>query len=246
MSIDADHLATRLIGAISSTPGAGRDAMGWLWPALLRELARGRPVTINDLTRVTGRSTADVRDGLAGLSDTEYDSNGALIGHGITLRETPHLFTVGAQVLYTWCALDTLIFPIVLDRPAQVVSPTPGSGELVRMSVDPTTGVTALDPDTAVVSVLIPEGATSVRAAFCNQVHFFATPAAAHDWLTDHPGGVVLGVADAFELGRRLAHDLVADQPGVGRHAARPGRVDPAPLPPLMTPTLFELTEGDA
>lgn len=216
MSIDADHLATRLTGAISSTPGAGRDVMGWLWPALLRELARGRPVTITDLARVTGSSAADVRDGLAGLSDTEYDSTGAVIGHGITLRETPHRFTVGDQALYTWCALDTLIFPTLLERPAQVVSPTPGTGELVRLTVDPTTGVTALDPDTAVVSVLIPEGATSVRAAFCNQVHFFATPAAAHDWLTEHPGGVVLGVAEAFELGRRLAHDLTAHQPGVG------------------------------
>lgn len=212
MSIDADHLATRLGETISSTPGA--DAMGWLWPVLLRELARGRPVTVEDLARVTGRGVAEVRDGLGGLSDTEYDETGAVLGHGITLRETPHRFTVDGQVLYTWCALDTLIFPTVLDRPAHVVSPTPGSGEPVSLSVDPAAGVTALDPVTAVVSVLVPDGGSGVRASFCDQVHFFATPAAAQDWLAEHPGGTVLSVADAFDLGRRLAHDLVAGRPG--------------------------------
>jgi alkylmercury lyase len=214
MSIDAGQLATRLGESISSTPGAGGDAMGWLWPALLRELARGRPVPVDDLARVTGRSVAEARDGLGGLPDTEYDASGAVVGHGITLRETPHRFTVDGQALYTWCALDTLIFPTVLDRPAQVVSPTPGSGEPVTLSVDPAAGVTALEPATAVVSVLVPDGGSSVRAAFCNQVHFFATPAAAADWLSEHPGGTVLTVADAFDLGRRLARDLVAGQPG--------------------------------
>lgn len=215
MSIDTDHLATRLGEAISSTPGAGGDTMGWLWPVLLRELARGHPVTVEDLARVSGRGVAEVRDGLGGLSDTEYDQHGAVVGHGITLRETPHRFTVDDRVLYTWCALDTLIFPTVLGRPAQVVSPTPGSGEPVTLSVDPAAGVTALDPATAVVSVLIPDdGGSGVRASFCDQVHFFATLDTAHGWLAEHPGGVVLSVADAFELGRGLAHDLVAGRPG--------------------------------
>ena len=85
--------------------------MGWLWPALLRELARGRPVTVEDLARVTGRSATEVRDGLGGLSDPEYGESGPVVGHGITLRETPHWFTVDGHVLYTWCALNTLIFP---------------------------------------------------------------------------------------------------------------------------------------
>lgn len=62
MSIDADHLATRLGETVSSTTGA--DAMGR-------------------------------------LSDTEYDETGAVLGHGITLRETPHRFTVDGQALYT-------------------------------------------------------------------------------------------------------------------------------------------------
>jgi alkylmercury lyase len=211
-SIDTDQLTVELTAAIGAA--AGGDGVGWLWPVLLRELSRGRPVTTDDLAHAAGRSAAEVRAGLDALCDTEYDEQGAVVGHGITLRETPHRFTVDGQALYTWCALDTLIFPTVLDRPAKVVSPTPGTGELVQLTVDPAAGVTALTPGTAVVSVLIPQGATSVRAAFCDQVHFFATPAAAQDWLAEHPGGVVLGVADAFELSRRLAQDLTGAHPG--------------------------------
>lgn len=213
MSIDADHLTTRLTAAISTGP-TPRDGVGWLWPVLLRELARGRPVAVEDLAQLTGRSPVEVRDGLAGLSDTEYDEQGRVVGHGITLRATPHRFTVDGHQLYTWCALDTLIFPTVLDRPAQVMSPTPGSGELVRLAVDPVAGVTALEPATAVVSVVVPDACGSVRSAFCNQVHFFASPQAAREWLVEHPGAEVLPVGEAFDLGRRLAQNMLGGEQG--------------------------------
>ncbi|WP_103382798.1 organomercurial lyase MerB [Pseudonocardia dioxanivorans] len=202
MSIDSDALADRL------TAATGGDPTGWLWPVLLRRLATGHPGSLDDLAQATGRHRDEVRNALAALPDTEYDEHGRVVGHGLTLRETPHRFTVAGRQLYTWCALDTLIFPTVLDQPARVVSPTPGGGARVRLHVDPIAGVTALEPATAVVSVLIPDRCDSVRAAFCDQVHFFATPTTAQDWLTDHPGGTVLTVAEALELGRRLAQDL--------------------------------------
>ena len=211
MSIDATQLAIRLTQAISADSAATGNPLSWLWAPLLRGLARGRPVAVEDLTRATGRSPAAVRDGLAGLADTEYDDQGRVVGHGITLRRTPHQFTVDGQRLYTWCALDTLIFPTVLGRAATVASPTPGTGELVRLAVDPAAGVTELDPATAVVSVLIPDTTSGVRSAFCNQVHFFATPEAAQNWLIQHPGSAILSVAEAFDLGRRLAQDLPSD-----------------------------------
>jgi alkylmercury lyase len=211
MSIDADHLATRLSQTISTHASSG-GPLGWLWPALLRQLARGHPVTVSDLARVSGRGAAEVRDGLAGLADTEYDEQGRVVGHGITLRPTTHQFTVDGHELYTWCALDTLIFPTVLNRPAHVVSPTPGSGALVRLQIDPVAGITALQPATAVMSLLVPHGG-NLRSAFCDQVHFFATPAAAHPWLVEHPRGTVLAVGEAFELGRRLAKALIAGPP---------------------------------
>ena len=128
---------------------------------------------------------------------------------GLTLRPTPHRFTVAGEELYTWCALDTLIFPALLDRPAKVESASPVSGEPVRVNVDPTEGATSVDPPTAVVSLVNPEQITSIRSSFCNQVHYFTSPEDAAGWLAEHPGAEVVPVAEACRIGAALATGLL-------------------------------------
>lgn len=64
------------------------------------------------------------------------------------------------------------------------------------MTVTPD-GPTHVEPATAVVSLVAPDAPVSVRASFCNQVHFFAGADAATDRLTEHPDAQVLPVADA-------------------------------------------------
>lgn len=202
-----DQLANR----ISASLGTGRVAMPpWLWRPLLQQLAHGEPVTTDDLATATGRSTGDIRDALAGLPDTEYDEQGRVVGHGITLNPTPHHFTVGGKQLYTWCALDTLIFPVVLGQTAQVQSPCHATGVPVRVTVEPGK-ISSVEPDTTVVSIVTPQTCTSVRSAFCNEVHFFATADAATDWLDKHPGATVLPVAEAFALAGPLTTTLLTD-----------------------------------
>lgn len=65
-----------------------------------------------------------------------------------------------------------------------------------RLAVTPD-GPTAVEPATAVVSLVAPDAPTSVRESFCNQVHFFASGDAAKGWLVEHPDARVLPVADA-------------------------------------------------
>lgn len=60
---------------------------------------------------------------LADLPDLETDVQGHIVGSGLTLRPTPHRFTIDGRQLYTWCALDTLIFPAVLGQVATVEAP---------------------------------------------------------------------------------------------------------------------------
>nr|WP_302170152.1 organomercurial lyase MerB [Streptomyces sp. TBY4] len=181
---------------------------GPLWAHLLRLLATGRPVGADELAAATGRTEAEVREALTAMPDTEYDENGRIVGSGLTQRPTPHRFETGGRQLYTWCALDTLAFPTLLGTTAHVESPCRATGAPIRLTVTPD-GVTDLDPAEAVVSIVTPDDMTSVRTAFCNEVHFFASAGAAADWLSDRPGMSVLPVADAFRLGRPLIEAIL-------------------------------------
>lgn len=123
---------------------------------LLRLLADGDPVTVQQLSVAAGRTIDEVRLGLAAMQDTEYDDQGRIVGQGLTLRPTPHRFTVDGEELYTWCALDTLIFPALLDRPARVESVSPASGETIRVTIDPVAGVTGVTPPSAPITIAHP------------------------------------------------------------------------------------------
>ncbi|GAA3573916.1 organomercurial lyase MerB [Amycolatopsis ultiminotia] len=204
-----------VVSAMDSVFSHQDSSTGWLWQPLLRLLARGEPVTIAEVAAATGRPGEDVAQAVDRLGDTEYDDLGRIVGYGITLRPTPHRFTVDGTPLYTWCALDTLIFPAILDRSAQVESPCHTTGDPIRLTVEPDR-VTDVEPETAVVSIVTPNDLASVRASFCNHVHFFTDTAAAQPWLSEHPGGSVLPVADAYQLGRELdaAQDDTAEPGG--------------------------------
>jgi alkylmercury lyase len=149
-----------------------------------------------------------VQQALSRQGDLETDEHGRVVGHRLTLRPTPHDFEVEGTPLSTWCAVDTLMFPALLGRPARVVSSCHATGAQVRLTVTPT-GVTELDPPDAVVSLVTPDAPASVRSAFCHQVHFFATRDAAAPWLAEHPEAVVVGVQEGFQLAQPLVQALL-------------------------------------
>ena len=92
----------------------------WLWVPALRLLAQGDPVDVQDLAGAVGRPVEEVRAAMETVPDVEYDGEGRIIGWGLTQRATPHRFEVDGKQLYTWCAMDTLIFPTLLGAPARV------------------------------------------------------------------------------------------------------------------------------
>lgn len=185
-----------------------------LYRPLLHLLARGEPVDIPELARAAGRPVAEVHSALAEWPDTECDEAGRIVGYGITLVPTSHRFTVAGRQLYTWCALDTLIFPAILGLPAEVESPCHTTGTPVRVTVDPDVGITSVEPRSAMVSLVAPDPAsTSVREAFCHQVHFFTSADTADTWLAAHPGASALPVDDAYRLGRPLIEAVLAGGP---------------------------------
>ncbi|WP_218682584.1 organomercurial lyase MerB [Microbacterium sp. BF1] len=189
---------------------------------LLRLLVDGDPVIIDDLAAATRLPVDEVRTRLAASPETEYDDQGRIIGQGLTLRPTRHRFTVAGEELYTWCAFDTLIFPALLDRPARIESTSPASGDTIRVSIDPTVGITSVEPATAVMSLVNAGDKPSIRSSFCNQVHYFTSPQDAAGWLTEHPGAQILPVSDAFELGSTVVTGML-EHPQPGTRVERSG-----------------------
>jgi alkylmercury lyase len=176
----------------------------------VRLLAHGKPVTVAELATAAGVDVADVSNAPAGR-DVEYDDQHRIVGWGLTLIPTPHIYIVNGHHLYTWCAADTLLFPAILGGRAHIESRCPTTDTVIRLTVDPQAGVSDLAPATAVISIPGSQemDITRVRATTCNPGRYFATAKAAKDWLAQYPGGTVLPVADAYPQLRPISNQLL-------------------------------------
>lgn len=191
-----------------SLPDLSRDAAFSL--AVLRLLACGQPVAIPALMAALQRSEAAILKGIGQLTNVERDDAGNLVAAaGLSLRPTPHHFAIAGRALYTWCALDTLMYPALLRVTANVSSPCPTTGVTVRVTVAPD-GIHLLDPTEAVVSLLVPDteaACCDVRSAFCDRVSYFVSRDAAALWVARQPqpqAFTILPVAAAFAVGAQI------------------------------------------
>jgi alkylmercury lyase len=168
------QLTTHLTAALDAA-----DARPWLWRPLLRLLAKGRPVTTDQLAHTTGASADEIRQVLAAMPDTEYDEQGRISGSGLTQRPTPHLIKLNGHHLYSRCALDSLVLPVVLGVSAEVQSHCRTTGTPIRFTITPT-AVRCAEPATPVLSIVEPDDAAPVDASSYDNVHFFASREATH------------------------------------------------------------------
>lgn len=197
---DIDDLAKRLSGANALS--------GQLFVAALRELAKGRPVSVTALADALGWRVAQV---IAALEQAptriDFDEDGSLVGYGLTLRETVHVFEIEGCRLHTWCALDALMFPALIGKTARVSSRCAATGELVSMTVGPQ-AVQDVAPRAAVVSLVLPKASADLRRSFSCNVHFFVSVEAADGWALAHAGAQIVGVEEAFALGQEIARQI--------------------------------------
>lgn len=174
-----------------------------LWLFLLRTLAKGQPVSRASMAHALRMSLSDVEVALTTFADTVYDDNGDVVACGLSLLPTPHSFRVCGKELYTWCALDALMYPRALDQVVQIESRCPVTGSPVRLTVTPT-AVSNLSPAGVVLSMVAPgtkAGCCNVRSSFCSVVHFISSAEAAATWQSQHPDAVILSVEEAWQLG---------------------------------------------
>src|SRR5712692_4470793 len=182
------------------------ERMAYFLP-FIRLLAGGAPVSREQLAAGLGRPSEEVTEALRQFEDIIYDEQGRVVSAGLSLPPTSHRFEVNGHVLYTWCALDTLIFPVWIQRSAQVSSCCPVTGQPIHLTVTPER-LEHLDPSTGVLSLLIQDGLApccNIREAFCSFSHFFAERQAAATWLSKHPDAHLLPIEEAFTLGQKHA-----------------------------------------
>lgn len=171
-------------------------------PHVLRLLAKGRPVTVDQIAAVVSWPVTQVEAALRQFPSIDRDDVGRVAGLGLTLQPTPHRFTFDDLTVYGWCASDTLIFPVVLGRCGVIESTCLATGAAITIQVTPDS-VEKVTPTGAVVSMVRPISTRDIRAEACDLGWFFSSRHAAADWLTAHPEGLVRDVAEDFELTRQ-------------------------------------------
>lgn len=167
-------------------------------------LAEGVPVSIEGLSAKSRQSPDDITNLLDHLPDIEFDGHGNIIGAGLTLRPTPHRLTINNRTVYVWCALDALLFPIIVRQTVQVESTCAATGGPVKIKVTPR-AVEHIKPTKTVVSIPVPENSANIRCSFCSYVNFFGSDEMASQWLSEHPGATALSVIDAYRVSQLLA-----------------------------------------
>jgi alkylmercury lyase len=202
---DLQELAARITAPMRIT--GGRAFLEIVLPTL-DLLARGKPASSEEIAAASGKSLEEVRAALEWFPSAEWDEQGRVVGLCLTLQLTPHRLEVEGRTLFAWCALDALLFPVVLGRPASIESPCRGTGDPVHIEVT-SAGIEMVEPPSAVVSIVAARDLANFRSISCNNTHFFSSPEAASRWLEKHPEATILPAEDAFWLGRLIAEGLL-------------------------------------
>jgi alkylmercury lyase len=172
-----------------------------LVPHTIRLLATGRPVALEEIARAASVSVGRAEELLTSQPGCEWDDAGRLVGFGLTSNPTPHRLVLPKASLYTWCAMDTLLFTIIIGEETIATSHCPATGQPVRVEMSPS-GIRSVQPAAAVVSQVVADKICDLRGEVCEHGHFFSSAPAAANWALDHPAGGVLSVPDAFEQSR--------------------------------------------
>ena len=193
---DVDELANTMIALLD---GWEDKWVGWI--KLFKLLLEGKPVSPDRIAAYLHLTRNEVADLIEGA---EFDQDGNVVGFGLSIVPTPHTYQIDGRQFYVWCAADAITFPLLHKSTAVIESPDPISGKKIRLTGTPQ-GVQGVNPATAVVSwVLGTDTPDNIRSKFCNFTHFFTSAATASEYITQHPGLVIVPIEQVFQIGQRM------------------------------------------
>jgi len=160
-------------------------------------LLEGYPVKIERTAKILNDSVEHISQIIKRFGET--DPQGDIVGlSGISLIPTPYKFRIKNKLLYTWCALDSLLFPEILDVEAEIESVDYINNNPVKLLIEGDY-LWWTDPAPLFISSVNNVDNCNIRKSFCNGVHFFASKKTADKWLTENVDSEILLVEDLFE-----------------------------------------------
>ncbi len=194
--------------------------------AVYRELAKGKAVSLSQIGEALEEPSIEALDLLNQEPLRRFiyrDENGRVAGFaGIATAPMHHEFNLSGRKLWTWCAWDGLFIPLILGETAEIGSPDPETGELVRLRVSPS-GIEMADPESTVVSFLVPgagdfeTSTANVMASFCHFVFFFASRDSSERWAAKHAGTFLYSLDEAWKLAELLTEKQYGRELARGR-----------------------------
>lgn len=178
---------------------------------LCRELAKGKPLSLEGLARALHATPAECRQLIE--SDplkpfVHIRDDGRIVGFfGLSVVPMHHKLLIGGRTLWSWCAFDSVFIPELLGETARIESPDPETGKVIRLTITPN-GIEAFEPESAVVSLLRPNfsectSAENVIGKFCHFVFFFVSRKSGERWMRKHPGTFLYPLDEVQRLARR-------------------------------------------
>ena len=163
--------------------------------------AKGSPVDPDEISTRLQVSLDEVRSTLKKFG-SEFNHEGRIVGLGLTLIPTQHVFEINSRKMYVWCAADALAFPVILNQTARIESSDPVTGKKIRVIVTPEK-IDKIEPTTVVVSFIKNMDTTNIRGTICNNINFFSSSETASEWAAGHPNVTLYRANDIY---RELKH----------------------------------------
>jgi Alkylmercury lyase len=192
---------------------AERELYFWI---LRRFASEGRP-TSGEVRAAAERFGLDAEDALVTLSREDLLHRGAdaaiAVAYPFSGRPTAHRvrFPTGHEV-DAMCAIDALGIAPMFGQRIEIESRDPVSGEEIGARVIPD-GATEWWPETAVVVAGAIHSQGDACCSCCPVLNFFASPANAERWLSEHPEvrGTAISMHEAAAAGRAVFGDVLTD-----------------------------------
>jgi hypothetical protein len=214
--VQAPAEAAGLLAAASAGKRAGLAAgPRAVYRAVLQAFAgTGRPPGPGELEPVAGWHGLDATQTLVALAAADVlglDGQGRIrMAYPFSAGPTAHQVAIaGGSRVHAMCAIDALGIPVMLHADVVITSSDPVTGR--RITITFAAGPASWDPAAAVVFTGCAPGGGPAEEACCGYLNFFAGPATARHWASQHPEvtGTVLDQATAQALGAQTFGQLL-------------------------------------